>query len=67
MEKKEKILILGAGAIGALYGGKLQQAGCDVSVIAHSDGDIFGSRKCLSRCTSNAVSYAECFFSGNPL
>lgn len=32
-----KILVIGAGAIGSLYGGKLAQAGAQVSVVARSD------------------------------
>jgi len=33
------VLIVGAGAIGAFYGGVLARAGCDVSVVARSDYD----------------------------
>jgi 2-dehydropantoate 2-reductase len=33
----EKILVIGAGAIGAFYGGVLAKAGCEVSVVARSD------------------------------
>lgn len=32
-----RVLVLGAGAIGAFYGGVLARAGCDVSVVARSD------------------------------
>ncbi len=32
-----RVLIIGAGAIGAFYGGVLARAGCDVSVVARSD------------------------------
>ncbi len=38
-----KILVLGAGAIGAYYGGRLSQSGVSVSVIARSDYDIVSS------------------------
>ncbi len=34
------VLILGAGAIGAFYGGVLARAGCEVSVVARSDHDV---------------------------
>jgi 2-dehydropantoate 2-reductase len=33
------VIIVGAGAIGAFYGGVLTRAGCDVSVVARSDFD----------------------------
>ncbi len=35
-----KILIVGTGAIGSLYGGKLSQAGARVSTLSRSDYDI---------------------------
>jgi len=35
-----KILIVGTGAIGSLYGGKLAQAGADVSVVCRSDYEV---------------------------
>ena len=35
-----KILVIGTGAIGGLYGGKLSQAGAEVSVICRSDYDL---------------------------
>ena len=35
----EKILVIGAGAIGAFYGGVLAKAGCEVSAVARSDFD----------------------------
>jgi len=34
-----RVLVLGAGAIGAFYGGVLARAGCEVSVVARSDFD----------------------------
>jgi 2-dehydropantoate 2-reductase len=34
-----RVLILGAGAIGAFYGGVLARAGCEVAVVARSDYD----------------------------
>jgi len=34
-----KILVIGAGAIGAFYGGVLAKAGCEVSVVARADYD----------------------------
>jgi len=34
-----RVLVLGAGAIGAFYGGVLARAGCEVSVLARSDYD----------------------------
>ncbi|MGY6276792.1 ketopantoate reductase family protein [Methylomonas sp. MgM2] len=37
---KDKILIVGAGAIGGFYGGLLHKAGADVSVVCRSDYDI---------------------------
>ncbi|PPD34287.1 MAG: 2-dehydropantoate 2-reductase [Methylomonas sp.] len=36
----DKILIVGAGAIGGFYGGLLAKAGADVSVVCRSDYDI---------------------------
>jgi 2-dehydropantoate 2-reductase len=33
----EKVLVIGAGAIGAFYGGVLARAGCEVSAVARSD------------------------------
>jgi len=35
----EKVLVIGAGAIGAFYGGVLARAGCEVSAVARSDYD----------------------------
>ena len=35
----EKVLVIGAGAIGAFYGGVLARAGCVVSAVARSDYD----------------------------
>ncbi len=35
----EKVLVIGAGAIGAFYGGVLAKAGCEVSAVARSDFD----------------------------
>src|SRR4051812_22151500 len=35
----EKILVIGAGAIGAFYGGVLAKAGCEVSAVARSNFD----------------------------
>ena len=32
-----KVLIFGAGAVGAYFGGRLAQAGADVSVVGRSD------------------------------
>jgi len=34
------VLVVGAGAIGAFYGGVLARAGCEVSVVARSDHDV---------------------------
>lgn len=34
------VLVLGAGAIGAFYGGILARAGCSVSVVARSDHEV---------------------------
>jgi 2-dehydropantoate 2-reductase len=34
-----RVLVIGAGAIGAFYGGVLARAGCEVSVVARSDYD----------------------------
>ncbi|MBM5782207.1 MAG: 2-dehydropantoate 2-reductase [Pelagibacterales bacterium] len=39
MNNNPKILIVGAGAIGAFYGSKLSQSGAEVSVICRSDYD----------------------------
>lgn len=36
----KKILVIGAGAIGSFYGGKLAQAGAEVSTISRSDFDV---------------------------
>lgn len=38
-ENPARVLVLGAGAIGAFYGGVLARAGCEVSVFARSDYD----------------------------
>ncbi len=35
-----KILVIGTGAIGGLYGGKLAQAGAEVSVVCRSDFEV---------------------------
>jgi len=35
-----RVIIVGAGAIGAFYGGVLGRAGCEVSVVARSDYDV---------------------------
>ncbi len=35
----ETVLVIGAGAIGAFYGGVLAKAGCEVSAVARSDYD----------------------------
>ncbi len=40
MKPDKKILIVGAGAIGAFYGALLAKAGCDVSVVCRSDYPI---------------------------
>jgi len=34
------VLVVGAGAIGAFYGGVLARAGCELSVVARSDYDV---------------------------
>ena len=39
MSRKTKVLVIGAGAIGAYYGARLSQAGADVSVVVRSDYD----------------------------
>lgn len=39
-----RVLVLGAGAIGAFYGGVLARAGCDVSVVARSDYEAVAAR-----------------------
>ena len=38
--KTLKILVVGAGAVGGFYGGKLYQAGCDVHVVCRSEFDV---------------------------
>ena len=38
-QKDPQIFIIGAGAIGAFYGGKLSQSGAKVSVLSRSDYD----------------------------
>ena len=35
----DKVLVIGAGAIGAFYGGVLAKAGCEVSAVVRSDYD----------------------------
>ncbi|HEV8094189.1 MAG TPA: 2-dehydropantoate 2-reductase N-terminal domain-containing protein, partial [Burkholderiales bacterium] len=35
----ERIVVVGAGAIGAFYASVLARAGCEVSVVARSDYD----------------------------
>ena len=35
----DKVLVIGAGAIGAFYGGVLAKAGCEVSAVVRSDHD----------------------------
>lgn len=39
MAATEKVLVIGAGAIGAFYGAILARAGCEVSVVARADHD----------------------------
>jgi len=39
-----KVLVIGTGAIGGFYGGKLAQAGAEVSVVCRSDFDVVKSR-----------------------
>lgn len=39
-----RVLVLGAGAIGAFYGGILARAGCEVAVLARSDHDAVVAR-----------------------
>lgn len=39
MSKKTEILVIGAGAVGAYFGGRLAQAGASVSVVCRSDYD----------------------------
>lgn len=39
MSKKIEILVIGAGAVGAYFGGRLAQAGASVSVVCRSDYD----------------------------
>ncbi len=39
-----KVLVVGAGAIGAFYGGKLSQAGAEVSVVCRSDYETVKER-----------------------
>tara|TARA_B100000609_G_C17167405_1_gene409683 strand:+ start:299 stop:1237 length:939 start_codon:yes stop_codon:yes gene_type:complete len=39
MNKKIEILVIGAGAVGAYFGGRLAQAGASVSVVCRSDYD----------------------------
>ncbi len=38
-----RILVIGAGAIGAFYGGVLARAGCEVSAVARSDFDAIAA------------------------
>jgi 2-dehydropantoate 2-reductase len=38
------VLVVGAGAIGAFYGGLLARAGCEVSVVARSDYEAVAAR-----------------------
>lgn len=40
---RKHVLIVGAGAIGSYYGGRLQQAGARVSVVCRSDYDVVRS------------------------
>lgn len=44
MNNKPTILVIGAGAIGAYYGGRLAQVGADVSVAVRSDYDFLQSQ-----------------------
>jgi 2-dehydropantoate 2-reductase len=39
-----RVLVIGAGAIGAFYGALLARAGCEVSVVARSDYDAVAAR-----------------------
>lgn len=39
MAERAKVLVVGAGAIGAFYGGVLARAGCEVSAVVRSDHD----------------------------
>ena len=38
-ESAARVLVLGAGALGAFYGSVLARAGCEVEVVARSDYD----------------------------
>jgi 2-dehydropantoate 2-reductase len=42
--KSNKVLVIGSGGIGSLYGAKLHQAGAQVSVLCRSDYDVVKSR-----------------------
>ncbi len=44
MAEPTKILVIGAGAIGAFYGALLARAGCEVSALARSDYDAVAAR-----------------------
>jgi 2-dehydropantoate 2-reductase len=43
MHKNPEILLIGTGAVGAFYGGKLSQSGARVSVLCRSDYDVVRS------------------------
>ncbi|MFP5213997.1 MAG: 2-dehydropantoate 2-reductase [Acidobacteriota bacterium] len=43
MQQKPEVLVVGAGAVGGFYGGKLAQAGARVSVVCRSDFDVVSS------------------------
>ena len=40
MSDRLRVIIIGAGAVGCLYGAKLSQVGAEVSVVARSDYDV---------------------------
>ncbi len=47
LTERRKILIIGTGAVGGFYGGKLAQAGHDVSTLCRSDYDVVKSKGIL--------------------
>ncbi len=42
--QQSAVLVIGAGAIGAFYGGMLSRAGADVSVVCRSDAEVVRAR-----------------------
>ncbi len=55
-----RILVVGSGAIGSFYGGKLVQAGADVAFLCRSDYDIVKDRGIMVESTLGDFHFRPC-------